>query len=239
MGRSRGDLDRREVSTLPRRELERLRRIAATLSRVYGDPRLGNKDDPLDELIYIILSAKTTESSFVKTYESLHSGFPDWFAVLRVPRGRIARIIKSGGLSRKKETQIRGLLGHLKLTGIHNLRSELDRLDDHDAERFLRALPGVGMKTARCVLMYSLDRQVFPVDVHASRVLSRLGFAPEGRLTDPAQNEIQACIPPSLRYSMHVNLVAHGRLICRPTKPSCSECPLLRSCPYPSRKHGA
>lgn len=205
--------------------------MAEILSKTYGDPRLGNKEDPLDELIYIILSAKTAESSFSRTYAALHSRFPDWFRILRVRRGMIARIIRGGGLSKKKEAQIRGVLRELARGDEMNLRAILDPMKDVSAERFLTDLPGVGLKTARCVLMYSLRRQVFPVDAHTNRVLSRLGFARGRRLTDSEQNLIQSRVPPELRYSLHVNLVAHGRTVCVAQSPKCIECKVEALCP--------
>jgi endonuclease III len=220
-----------QSSTLSASELARLKRVARLLSKTYHEPRLGNKDDSLDELIYIILSGKTAEGSFSRTYRALHSAFPNWFTILKTRRGAVARIIKRGGLSMKKEGQIRGLLSNLERSGVRNLRRALEPLSDRDAERLLTALPGVGLKTARCVLMYSLSRHVFPVDANVNRVLSRLGFAAGRRLTDDEHNEIQSRIPPRLRYSLHVNLVAHGRAVCRPVRPACDRCRVEPVCP--------
>lgn len=212
-------------------ERQRFSRVARILERTYGNPRLGNKKDPLDELIYIILSAKTTDTAFRRSYSRLHERFPDWFEISRSRSGTVARLIRASGLSRKKERQIRGLLRQLSVMGARTFRPHLRRLDDHEAERFLTSLPGVGLKTARCVLMYSLDRRVLPIDTHVDRVLSRLGFASGARLTERLQNEIQSRVPPELRYSLHVNLVAHGRSVCMAQRPACSECPIERLCP--------
>lgn len=206
--------------------------VSARLSSQYGDPRHYNKSDPLDELIFIILSAKTAEASYLRTYDALKNAFDDWFHILDTPRGSVAHIISSGGLSDKKEAQIRALLDDIKeRTGAEGLNL-LSKMSTNEAEEFLTSLPGVGLKTARCVLMYSLDRDVFPVDTHVRRVLSRLGIIRFERLSDKVQNSIQERVPSEIRHKLHVNLVAHGRAICRAHNPLCNSCVLSDICKY-------
>lgn len=217
------------------KEHRRVARIAGILDRAYGTPRLGNKDDPLDELIYIILSAKTADASFQRTYETIHARFPGWFGILDARRGVVARAIREGGLSRKKEGQIRGMLRALVKRGAMDLAAALRPLSDEEAEAFLVTLPGVGKKTARCVLMYSMGRAVFPVDTHVARLVDRLGWFPRRRLTDAVQDQIQASVPPDLRYALHVEFVTHGRRICRVSNPRCEVCVLRRCCIYYSQ----
>jgi endonuclease III len=183
-------------------------------------------------LIFIILSAKTAEASYLRTYDALKNAFDDWFHILDTPRGSVAHIISSGGLSDKKEAQIRALLDDIKeRTGAEGLNL-LSKMSTNEAEEFLTSLPGVGLKTARCVLMYSLGREVFPVDTHVRRVLSRLGIIRFERLSDKVQNSIQKRVPSEIRYKLHVNLVAHGRAICRARNPLCNSCVLSDICKY-------
>jgi len=215
----------------------KIREICKKLSRVYSDPRLHNKRDPLDELIFIILSSRTSELSYLKTYRALRKRFRPWSKILETPKGLVAATIKFGGLSKKKETQIRSLLCELRNRGDESLVT-LSAKVTKDAEGFLTLLPGVGLKTARCVLMYSLDRNVFPVDTHVKRVLSRIGIIEAERLTAEVQDSIQKAIPPHLRYKLHVNLVAHGRAICRPRKPLCGSCVVKEMCSYYSSGSG-
>lgn len=206
--------------------------VSSRLSKEYGDPRHYNKSDPLDELIFIILSAKTTEASYLRTYDALKNAFDDWFHIHDTPHGFVAHIISSGGLSDKKEAQIRALLDDIKeRTGAEGLNL-LSNMSTNEAEEFLISLPGVGLKTARCVLMYSLGREVFPVDTHVRRVLSRIGIIRFERLSDKVQNSIQERVPSELRYKLHINLVAHGRAICRAHKPLCNSCVLSDICTY-------
>src|SRR5690606_32237692 len=115
----------------------------------------------------------------------------------------------------------------------------LKSLTDEDAETFLRSLPGVGPKAARCVLMYSLGRDVFPVDSHCRRVLARLGFVPKKVDRKAANDFLQALVPREIRYNLHVNLVHHGRAVCLPSLPNCGHCPLADLCPTGKSACGA
>lgn len=215
----------------------RIRELAQRLSRKYGDPRLHNKSNALSELIFIILSAKTSESSYLRTYRALRNRFPNWFDLLSTPRGTVSRIIEAGGLSRRKEDQIRSLLEEIRVHAEkRNNLALLSRMATKSAERFLTSLPGVGLKTARCVLMYSENRAVFPVDTHVRRIMHRLGIMEVLRLTDSVQDSIQGRVPPSVRYKLHVNLVAHGRATCRSRMPLCDACVVNDMCGYFIRK---
>lgn len=209
-----------------------LEEVSARLSAEYGDPRLHNKSNPLDELIFIILSAKTAEHSYLRTYRALRKAFRPWSMILDAPPGSVARVIAEGGLAEKKETQIRALLEAVReRTGRVSL-SFLSKMGAEQSEGFLTSLPGVGLKTARCVVMYSLGREAFPVDTHVRRVLSRLGVIEFQRLTDRVQDAIQKVIPREVRYRLHVNLVAHGRAVCTARDPLCRDCVLNDVCAY-------
>jgi endonuclease III len=210
----------------------RVRQVALRLSKRYGNPRLHNKDDPLDELVFIVLSAKTTERSYLKTYAALRTACPDWLDVLSTPPMQVRRLIKGGGLSAKKERQLRAILRQLRRGGAIDLATFLRKLDDGAAERFLEGLPGIGRKSAKCILMYSMDRKLFPVDTHVARIFDRLGWVPRRRLTDSVQDAIEQLVPPSLRYDLHVNMVAHGRTTCTTLSPRCASCAVRELCDY-------
>jgi endonuclease III len=213
--------------------LGRVSEIAGRLAEQYGSPRLNNKDDPLDELIFILLSAKTAERSYVQTYDALHASFPDWFGILGSPIGVVRHKIARGGLATKKERQLRSLLQQLQQVGATDLRAFLEPLKSQVAEQFLESLPGIGRKSAKCVLMYSMDREVFPVDTHVARAFDRLGWFRRRRLTDSVLDKMERLVPPGLRYGLHVNLVAHGRLTCTAWRPNCPSCPVQSLCPFP------
>jgi len=223
------------TSGLLRDATERLAKIDEVLEDAYGTPEkeLGNKNDPLDEAIYIILSFQTDLSRFGSTWSALRAAYPEWNAIEHAPVGEIAQVLRSGGLQRQKARTIKRLLlavrravGELSLDLLH-------RMNDADAERFLTRLPGLSWKAARCVLLYSLRHDVFPVDSNTFRVLKRSGIisakAVYRRRT--LHDALQARAPSSRRRSLHVNLVVHGQRTCLPRAPRCTECPLLAECP--------
>jgi len=205
------------------------------LAQRYGNPRHGNKRDPLDELVYIILSTRTGEAVFRGIYRNLKKAFPSWDDVHGRRVGEFHRILAPGGLSSLKSYQLLGIFSALRREFGRATLAPLRTMDDEEAERFLTSLPGVGKKVAKCVLMYSLERQVLPVDVHTHRVAVRLGLVAKRR-PDTSQDLIEAQVPPGLRYGFHVNAVAHGRAICLPRRPMCGACVLRECCPYQERK---
>lgn len=205
---------------------------ARLLKREYGSPRHHNKDDPLDELVFILLSSKTAEGSYLRTYDALKARFPTWFEILESREGAVAEVIREGGLSTKKELHLRALFAKIDTEIGRAHFAALGSMPTEKATALLSDLPGIGLKSARCVLMYSLDRKVFPVDTHCRRVLSRLGLIAFERLSEDAQNRIQSVVPPRLRYDLHVNLVAHGRAVCTARVPRCLVCLLRSRCDY-------
>jgi endonuclease-3 len=211
---------------------ERLRQCAKGLKNFYGLDRHGNKRIAIDELIYILLSRQTTEGNFKAAYRGLRTRCRSWNSLLETSDAEIYNAIKVAGFGRQRTTEIKALAERLARDFGSVTLSSLVRLDNARAERYLTSLRGVGKKTARCVLMYSLNRRLFPVDVHCFRILNRLGFISVGGPVRNHEDKIQTMVPPSLRYTLHVTLVSLGRDICHATRPECSRCPLLNMCQY-------
>lgn len=204
------------------------RRLRAT----YLTASLGNKRDPLDELVYIQLSIRTRQDAYSDIYttlERLVGG--DWSGLLRIPADRVAGVLQAGGMAAVKLARLRAQIEEIRAAFGRVSLDPLRAMSTADAEAFLRSLPGVGPKTARCVLMYSLGRNVFPVDSHCRRVLARLGFLAPGIDRKAADDYLQELVLPAIRYSLHVNLVHHGRELCLPGRPRCEQCMLLDLCP--------
>lgn len=208
-----------------------LERICSALEMRYGNPRHGNKRNPLDELVFILLSTRTREATYRATYRALRASYPSWEGVSRSSTSRISTILAPGGLSRLKARQIVAIVRHLKRQFGHATLAPLHRMEDEDAEAFLISLPGVAKKVAKCVLMYALDRKVLPVDAHVHRVAGRLGLRVKRR-PDTSQDLIEAAIPANLRYGFHVNAIALGRDLCLPDNPRCSNCPVQKLCHF-------
>lgn len=208
-----------------------LRKVDRRLS-VYGSNRHHNRQDPLDELIFIILSAQTEWYLYRKTFRDLRRRFPTRRSLLDAPETEIVSVIRRGGLAHKKASQLKRALEKISAdTGRLSL-SFLHELSDDKAREYLISLPGIGNKSASCIMMYSLDRQVFPVDTHVWRIARRLGLTPKvPKPTVQQELELERKVPPSIRYSLHVNLVSHGQQICTTYWPKCSECTLNDVCP--------
>jgi endonuclease III len=210
-------------------------KVAAALKKRYHDFNHYNRKDPLDELLFIICSTKTGEASYRSTFRSLKETFPTHLHIAEAPAEYIARPIVSGGLSNQKAKAIRDLLDIIVEKFGEPTLKPLRKMSDEEAEAFLLSLPGVGKKVARCVLMYSLGRQVFPVDTHCWRIARRLGWVrptqKDKHCAPRDMDRLQSKIPPELRYSLHVNMISLGREICTPSAPHCDECLISALCP--------
>jgi endonuclease III len=225
-----------QVSSLIDDGISYLRELAHILAVLHGTPDLGNKPDPTDELVYILLTRHTREGAYQQAFERLKQRFPTWDALLDAPRAQVKRLIHSGGLSGKKTTALYAALGRLRqLFGTCTLAPARAWPDDQ-LEAFLCSLPEVQRKSAYCIMMYSFGRQVFPADTHVGRVLARLGpyrelgLSLEGLDHKQRQRVLADLVPPNLRYSLHVNLVEHGRKVCQALRPRCGECELRNFC---------
>jgi endonuclease III len=225
----------RNPQPLRRHASERLARIDEVLEDTYRTPEmeLGNQDDPLDEAIYIILSFQTNLQRFSSTWSALRTAYPTWNDLERTPERNIAHLLRRGGLHRQKARTIKKLLAAVRrVTGNLSL-DPLCGMNDAEAEQYLTRLPGLSWKAARCVLLYSLNRDVFPVDSNIFRVLKRLAVISSGAIyrRRTLHDSVQDIVPPTRRRSLHVNLVVHGQRVCLPRNPRCIECCLRAICP--------
>ncbi len=209
----------------------RLRQIAGRLRRAYGEPPPPRRLPPLDELVLTILSQNTNDTNRDRAYADLRRTFPTWDDVADAPIGAIARAIRSGGLAPTKSPRIKAVLRAIRDRGLPLDDRALRRIRHDRLWDLLVGLPGVGPKTAACVLLFSLDRPYFPVDTHVHRVSIRLGLVPPKSGAVAAQNALQAIIPPAEVYEVHMNLIRHGRHVCVAQRPICSECVLADLCP--------
>lgn len=191
---------------------------------------MGNKRHPISELVFIILSARTRGRHHERIYRNLRRRFPTWEAVRDAPLREIEAVIRDAGLSRIKARQIKLLLERLTRDFGSLSPNGLRRMDTPALETYLAGLPGVGLKTARCVMMYALDRAAFPVDTHCMRLFVNLGLI-EGRMRfEYAQDVLQDAVPAEIRKTLHVNTVAHGREVCIPRFEQCERCVIADLC---------
>ena len=208
-----------------------VRRVCEALAATYGRPRFGNPRKPLDDLIYIVMSNKTTPEMARQVYARIRQRFPDWHDVLTA-RPRVLRsILRPAGLATVKSSQIRAALRRIRCDfgkcDLAGLRSR----PEQEIHNYLMSLPGVSDKVAKCVMMYTMGLDVLPVDSHVHRIAKRLGWTARRRL-DQCQDELAVLVPPKRRYAFHVDCIAHGREVCRPTAPACQACCIRRHCDY-------
>lgn len=211
------------------------------LVEAYGVPPWEPDGDALGGLVATILSQHTSDVNSDRAYASLRQRFPTWEAVRDAPEEAVADAIRSGGLAQVKARSIQRTLRALTERD-PDVPFALRWLDTEDIERAraqLTALPGVGMKTASCVLLFSLGRPAFPVDTHVWRVTRRLGLIGPTISADAAHLALERLIPPDWRHTMHINLIRHGRRICHAQRPECERCPLRARCAYYWATRGA
>ena len=209
-----------------------IRYIIQNLERTYGVPENRRARDPLDMLIQIILSQATSDTNSHRTFSALKKRFPTWDGALRARESTIAECIRAGGLANQKAAVIKSVLGQIKrehgtldLSFLHDLR-------DEEAARYLSQFRGIGPKTVACTLLFACRKEVFPLDTHIFRVLRRMGLIPQ-KCTDARAHEIMnGLVPEGKFYSFHVNLIRHGRALCRPREPLCERCPVVEYCDY-------
>lgn len=187
--------------------------------------------DPLDELVRTILSQNTSDVNSDRAFASLRGRFGDWDEAADAPVPEIEDAIRVGGLAKQKAPRIRAAL-----RAIRDRRAEIDLgflrdLGDGEALEVLTSMDGVGPKTAACVLAFSLERPVMPVDTHVHRVAKRLGLIGETTSAEKAHAELVDVIAPDDRVPLHVALIRHGRAVCKARRPRCGECVLGDVCP--------
>jgi endonuclease-3 len=210
----------------------RVRAIRDRLRLVYGTPGAEPHGHPIAELVLTVLSQSTNDRNRDVAYFRLRDRFPEWEAVRDAPVDEIEEAIRPGGISKVKSARIKSILVAVTETSGHGLT--LDWLADEtvpDAQEFLTSLPGVGRKTAACVLLFALGMRDVPVDTHVSRVGTRLGlFRPRAPFLE-MHDEMLALTPRGAELELHMNLLRHGRRTCHARHPECGECALARMCP--------
>jgi endonuclease III len=208
--------------------------VAAILAADFGDWNHFNKQNPLNELLFIICSLQTDELKYTRTYSALKARFRSFKQLERASTWQLARILEPGGLAKQKARIVKAVLRAIRERFGSVTLAPIRRMTDSECEAFLTSLPGVGKKTARCVMLYSLRRAVFPVDTHCWRIARRLGWVrptrPDESCSPRDMDRLQQQIPIELRHSLHVNLVSLGRSVCLPAKPRCDACPIGQFC---------
>ncbi len=223
-----------KVAAEPWREPARARvlRVRERLREVYGIPLMKPHGHPIAELVLTVLSQSTNDRNRDVAYLRLRARFPSWEAVMNAPVSELEEAIRPGGISKIKSARIKSILQAIAAEGQDG--PSLDWIADAPLEQardYLVALPGVGRKTAACVLLFAFGRREVPVDTHVSRVGMRLRLLAPGAPFERLHDQMLALTPPGQELELHVNLLRHGRRTCHARTPACRECALARMCP--------
>jgi endonuclease-3 len=211
---------------------EKIPFVLQNLRAVFGIPKPERGLDPLDVLIGTILSQATTDRNSRQAFDNLKKKFPTWNAAMKARSNSIEAAIRSGGLAKQKSVRIKALLAEIhRRLGSFDL-TFLSTCPLEEAREFLSSLKGVGPKTVACTLLFACNRAVFPVDVHIFRIARRLGLIPKRGSDEAAHRLMEALVPQDRYYEAHVNLIRHGRTICRPGKPLCEQCCIVEYCEF-------
>ncbi len=209
----------------------KIQRILDLLRKTYGARQFKPHHDPISELVLTILSQNTSDANSRPAFQALKSTFKRWENILDASTEDIAEVIKGGGLGQIKAQRIKE-----SLREIQNRRGELDlnfleKLPVSESREWLKALPGVGNKTANCVLLFALGKPALPVDTHIFRVSKRLGLIREKADLDEAHLKLELMVSPDANYEFHVLMIEHGRKTCLSHRPRCLQCALKPVCP--------
>jgi endonuclease-3 len=228
----------------------RVVRVRERLREVYGVPLMRPHGHPIAELVLTVLSQSTNDRNRDVAYLRLRDRFPTWEQVRDVPVAEVEEAIRPGGISKVKSARIQAILHAITASSPEGDRPPSGAADGpwagaagelsldwlahapiEQARDYLVSLPGVGRKTAACVLLFAYGRHDVPVDTHVSRVGMRLRLLRPGAPFEELHDEMLALAPPGQELELHVNLLRHGRRTCHARSPACRECALARMCP--------
>jgi endonuclease-3 len=205
-----------------------VRAIRERLRELYGAPGQRPHGRPLEELILTVLSQSTNDRNRDMAYGRLRERFPSWEAVRDAPVEEIEEAIRPGGISKVKSSRIQAIL---RAIGDPLDLAWLADVPVDEARAYLMELPGVGRKTAACVLLFAFGAHDVPVDTHVARVGQRLRLLRPGASFEELHEQMLAVTPPGAELELHLNLLRHGRRTCHAQRPACPECALRRMCP--------
>jgi len=214
---------------------DKIKKINQLLVRHFGIPSRPKKlPSPIDTIIATILSQNTNDNNSYKAYQNLKQKYDSLEEIAEIPRYKIEKIIRVAGLGKQKSETIKKLLTSLQQKNnkidLHYIR----KMRDEDILEELTSIKGIGVKTASCVLLFSLDRNVCPVDTHVHRTLNRIGLV-KTKSPDKTFEQINKSLPARVAHQFHTNLIKLGREVCKPAKPLCLVCPLKNECRFKNK----
>lgn len=218
--------------------MRRLKEIISRLDREYGTHQWHVGEDAMSVLVKTILSQNTSDVNSHRAFASFRETFADWEAVAGASVDEIAESIKSGGLAVVKAERVKSTLQSIQDRNGGFALDFLAELPLPEAKAWLKQLPGVGPKTAACVLLFGLGRPALPVDTHVFRLAKRLGLIDSKVSVDAAHEVLEDILPSRHVYQLHIQMIEHGRRVCHAQRPRCDRCVLADVCPSASMPSG-
>ena len=225
---------------------ERTYYMARIAQTYFENPNLGNYKDPFVEALFILLTWRSRIDDAKELLGDILSEFRGPAELLEdQARDKLDEIVKRAGFSKKRPEMIIQLVRRFTERFPNGDAGSMADWDDEEVIEFLTSIPGIGMKSALCVLMYSLGRERFPIDAHIRRVLRRTALLSELYLEHEEkehrvfQAEVEQYIAPSTRFALHTGLISVGKAFCLPKRPRCYACPVRRICSYHRKREVA
>ncbi|MFZ1290370.1 MAG: endonuclease III [Melioribacteraceae bacterium] len=212
--------------------MNKISSINKLLIKKFGiPPRAKDLPKPIDLLIATILSQNTNDKNSYRAFLNLKLTYKNWEDVKNSEIKLIEDTIKIAGLGFQKANAIKNLLEELfKHEGNFDLEN-LQKFDENDSINYLTNFKGIGVKTASCVLLFSLDKNICPVDTHVHRTLNRIGIV-QTNSPEKTFYQINTNLPKGIAHALHTNLIRLGREICKPKNYKCSICPIEKICEF-------
>ncbi|OKY77229.1 MAG: EndoIII-related endonuclease Nth [Candidatus Methanohalarchaeum thermophilum] len=212
--------------------MDKINQVIEAFRAEYGQPETQGEKDHILSLIKVILSQNTNDKNMERAYSSLLAKFGEPEQIIKAPKEEIADAIQGAGLQNKKAKRIKGSLREIKKQKEELTLDFLDEMPVKEAKKWLMQLPGVGPKSAAVILNFDFNKPTFPVDTHVFRVSKRIGLIPEKVNRKKAHDILENKTPREAMEDFHLNLIKHGREICKAPTPTCSNCFLTDLCDY-------
>lgn len=213
----------------------KIKKINNLLVEYFGIPKRNKQlPEPVDLLIATILSQNTNDKNSYRAFQNLKKEFPKWELILDSSREEIEEVIKVAGLGKQKSAAIKNFIDDLHSKQNKISLKHIVKKKDSEILGELIGYKGIGIKTASCVLLFALDKNVCPVDTHVHRTLNRIGIV-ETKSPEKTFWQINEKVPEGIAHQFHTNLIRLGREICKSQNPGCAVCPLLKICKYPDK----
>lgn len=205
--------------------------LITVLDHQYGRAPQQSSRAPMFEMVLTLLSQHTSDHNSGKAMHRLVEAYPTWDEIIAAPTSSVEEVIRPGGLAPTKSKRLQALLGEVKVRAPDWDLTFLADLTLDKAKQWLTSLPGIGPKTAACILLFALERPALPVDTHVERVTKRVGLIKDNIAATKAHFLLESMLEPDEVYAFHVGLIQHGRRTCHARNPLCHTCPLIERCP--------